>query len=99
MQKPLISTWTTTPSAASEMFTIIFPWGMYLCKQLPIGFGGLANIFQAQMMDLLASLDYVKAYIDDLLIITRRTLDDHLSKLEVVFTRLRDVGLKVNAAK
>jgi hypothetical protein len=36
---------------------------------------------------------------DDLLIITRQTLDEHLQKMETVLTRLRDAGLKVNAAK
>jgi hypothetical protein len=62
-----------------------------------MGFGGSADIFQAQMMDLMASLDYVRAYIDDLLIITRGTLDDHLSKVETVLARLREAVLKVNA--
>ncbi len=38
-------------------------------------------------------------YIDDLLVITKGSLDDHLNKLEAVFIRLRDAGLKVNAAK
>ncbi len=61
--------------------------------------GGSADIFQAQMMDLMASLDNVQAYIDDLLIITRGTIEDHISKIETVLTRLRDAGLKVNAAK
>ncbi len=36
---------------------------------------------------------------DDLLIITRGILDKHLQKMETVLTRLRDTGLKVNAAK
>ncbi len=36
---------------------------------------------------------------DDLLIITREILDEHLQKMETVLTRLRDSGLKVNAAK
>ncbi len=71
------------------------PLGKVLHKRPPIGFGGSANIFQAQMMDLVAFLEYVRAYIDDLLII----LDDHLSKMETVLTRLRDAGLKVNAAE
>jgi hypothetical protein len=47
----------------------------------------------------MASLDYVRAYIDDLLIITRGTLEDHLSKIDTVVTRLRNARLKVNAAK
>jgi hypothetical protein len=56
---------------ASKMCTIIFPWGKYSYKRLPMGFGGLANIFQAQRMDLMASFEYVQAYMDNLLIITR----------------------------
>jgi hypothetical protein len=64
-----------------------------------MGFGGSADIFQAQIMNLMASLEFVRAYIDDLLIITRRTLDKHLQKMETVLTRLHDAGLKVNAAK
>ncbi len=36
---------------------------------------------------------------DYLLIITRETVDEHLQKMETVLTRLRDAGLKVNAAK
>ncbi len=84
---------------ASKICTIIFPWGEYSYKRLPMGFGGSADIFQAQIMDLMAALKFVQAYMDDLLIITRETLDEHLQKMETVLTRLRDAGLKVNAAK
>jgi hypothetical protein len=68
--------------AAFEMYTIIFPWEKYFYKRLP-GFGGSADIFQAQMIDLMASLKYVRAYIDDLVIITRGILDDHLLKMRL----------------
>ncbi len=34
---------------ASEMCTIMFSWGKYSYKRLPMGFGGSADIFQAQM--------------------------------------------------
>jgi hypothetical protein len=37
--------------------------------------------------------------IPDLLVITRRTLEDHLDKLREVLRRVREVGLKVNAVK
>jgi hypothetical protein len=50
-------------------------------------------------MDLMASLDFVQAYMDDLLIIMRRTLDEHLQKMESVLTRLHDARLKVNVAE
>ncbi len=73
---------------ASEICTIIFPLGKYSYKRLPMGFGGSADIFKTQMMDLMASLEYVRAYIDDLLIITRGTRDNHIEKIEIVLARL-----------
>jgi hypothetical protein len=65
---------------ASKMCTIIFPWGKYSYKKLPMGFGGTANIVQVQIMGLMASLKFARAYIDDLLIIMRGILDEHLQK-------------------
>ena len=46
------------------------------------------DIFQAEMIDLMETLEYVRAYIDDLLCITRGTLEDHLDKLEEVLNSL-----------
>jgi hypothetical protein len=84
---------------AAKMCTIIFPWGKYSYQRLPMGFAGLADIFQAKMGNLMATLEYVRAYIDDLLVIAKSSHDDHLDKLEQVFIQLRNAGLKVNAAK
>ena len=64
-----------------------------------MGYAGSADIFQAEMMDLMEALEYVRAYIDYLLVITRGTLEDHLEKLGEVLRRLCEAGLKVNAAK
>ncbi len=64
-----------------------------------MGFAGSADIFQAEIIDLMEALEYVRAYIDDLLFITRGTLEDHIDKLREVLRRLREAGLKVNAAK
>ncbi len=44
-------------------------------------------------------LEYVQAYLDDLLCISRSSLDDHLKKLDEVLRRLCNAGLKVNAEK
>ncbi len=60
---------------------------------------GLADIFQAEMGNLMATLEYVREYIDNLLVITKSSLDDHLDKLKQVFIQLRDAGLKINATK
>ncbi len=97
MPQPLILTWATTPSSWTQRHPRCVQ--SYFPGESTHTSGGSANIFQAQIMDLLASLEFVQAYMDDLLIITRRTLGKYLQKFETVLTRLRDAGLKVNAAK
>ncbi len=84
---------------ATKMCTIIFPWGEYSYQRLPMGFAGSADIFQVEMGNLMATLEYVRAYIDNLLVITKGSLDDHLYKLKQVFIQLCDAGLNVNATK
>jgi len=70
-----------------------------LVSEVPTGYAGSADIFQAEMMKLMEALEYVRAYIDDLLVITRGTLEDHLEKLRKVLRRLRGAGLTINATK
>jgi hypothetical protein len=82
---------------ASKICTIIFPWGKYSYKQLTMGIAGSPDIFQSKILELMESLEYVKAYLDDLLCISRSSLEDHLKKLEEVLRCIRNAGLKVNA--
>jgi hypothetical protein len=83
----------------AKMCTIVFPWGKYSYQRLPMEFAGLADIFQVEMGNLMATLEYLRAYIDNLFVIIKSSHDDHLDKLEQVFIQLCDTGLKVNAAK
>eukprot|EP00804_Cyclotella_cryptica_P016151 CCRYP_004228-RA/>CCRYP_004228-RA protein AED:0.44 eAED:0.44 QI:6/-1/0/1/-1/0/1/0/82 len=55
---------------ASKICTIIFPWGKYSYLRLPMGIAGSPDIFQSKMTELMATLEFVRAYIDDLLCIT-----------------------------
>jgi hypothetical protein len=85
---------------ASKICTIIFPWGKYPDKRLPMRIAGSPDIFHEKMSDLMArTLEFVRTYLDDLLIITKGSLEDHLEKLSMVLTRLQDAGLKINADK
>ncbi len=45
-----------------------------------MGIAGSPDIFQAKMIELMESLEYVQAYIDDLLCISIGSLEDHLEK-------------------
>ncbi len=84
---------------ASKICTIIFPWGKYSYKKLPMGIVGSPDIFQGKMSELMESLEFVRAYLDNLLCISKLSLEDHLEKLEEVLRQLCNTGLKVNAAK
>jgi hypothetical protein len=64
-----------------------------------MGIAGSPDIFQEKMSDLMATLEFVQTYLDDLLVITKGSLEDHLEKLSMVLTRLQDAGLKINADK
>ena len=66
---------------ASKICTIILPWGKYSYLRLPMGVACSPDIFQAKMSELMGTLEFVRTYIDDLLCITKGSLDDHLSKL------------------
>ncbi len=63
---------------ASKIWTIIFPWGKYSYKRLPLGIAGSPDIFQGKMLELMESLEYVRAYPDDILCISKLSLEDHL---------------------
>jgi hypothetical protein len=64
-----------------------------------MGFTGSADIFQAEMGNLMATLDYIRGYMGNLLVITKCSLDDPLDKLKQVLIQLRNAGLKFIAAK
>ena len=84
---------------AQKICTIILPWGKYSYLRLPMGIAGSPDIFQEKMTGLMEQLEYVRAYIDDLLIITKSSYEDHLAKVKQVLLRLRKANLRVNVTK
>jgi hypothetical protein len=64
-----------------------------------MGVAGSPDIFQSKMSELMATLEFVRTYLDDLLCITKGSLRDHLDKLREVFNKLQEAGLRVNADK
>jgi len=84
---------------SKRLCTIVLPFGKYEYQRLPMGLCNSPDIFQEKMSELMTGLDYVRAYIDDLLCLTKGDFADHLNKLEVIFKRLQDAGLKINAKK
>jgi hypothetical protein len=64
-----------------------------------MGIAGSPDIFQSKMSELMLALEFVRTYIDDLLGITKASLEDHLEKLRMVLTRLQEAGLRINTDK
>jgi hypothetical protein len=57
------------------------------------------DVFQNVMSKLVQDMEYVKTYLDDLLILIHRSLKHHLLKLEMVLARLSTTGMRVNICK
>ena len=64
-----------------------------------MGIAGSPDIFQAKMSGLMVAFEFVRTYLDDLLQITKASLDNHFDHLRLVLTRLQEVGLKINHPK
>ena len=87
-----------TPQS-SRICTVILPWGKYEYVRLPMGLCNAPDIFQEKMNSLMDGLEFARAYLDDLLIISKNTFEEHLEHLEKVLTRLAEAGLKINTSK
>ncbi len=84
---------------ATKICTLIFPWGKYSYLYLPMWIAGSQDVFQAKMSVLMVNLEFVRAYLDYLLCITKTSLEDHPDKSRMVLTSLQEAGLQVNACK
>src|SRR5210317_293710 len=63
---------------------------------------GLCNspdVFQENMSELMSDLIFVRAYIDDLHVITQDNFTRHLDQLEQVHQKRQETGLKINMSK
>jgi hypothetical protein len=66
--------------------TIVTPFGKYEYQRLPMGLCNSPDIFQERMYEIFSDLEYVRGYIDDLLVMSCSTFEEHLQKLELAFS-------------
>ena len=74
-----------TPNA-SRLCTVVLPWGKYKYLRLPMGLCNSPDIFQEKMSKLMTGLEFARAYLDNLLLITKGNFDKHLEALETALT-------------
>ena len=82
-----------------QLTTFMLPWGLYRYKRLPMGLCVSPDLFQEHMVKLFADMPFIKVFIDDLLIFSNGTYEDHLDKVKQVLERLQSKNLAVNALK
>ena len=68
----------------------------YYYKRLPMGVANSPEMFQQKMNDLFHGFEFIRAYIDDLFILTKGECTDHVQKLELTLNTLKEKGLKFN---
>lgn len=84
---------------SKKMCTMVLPFGKFEYQALPMGICVAGDIFQERMNELLGHLPFVRCYLDDVLIITKGSWEEHCESLATVLKILLETGLKVNAIK
>lgn len=81
-----------------EKTAIITPWGLYEYLVMPFGLKNATQTFQRYIDTVFRGLNFVFAYIDDILIMSE-TEEQHHQHLRQVFQRLQQHGLSININK
>lgn len=76
------------------------PMGLYEANRMPFGLQNAPSTFQRLMTCCFGDLNFTQLliYLDDLIIFSK-TFDEHLERLQGVFDRLREHGLKLKPSK
>lgn len=78
--------------------TIVTPWGMWQFRKLAMGMRNSAQSFQRLMTHVLAGMDSIYCYMDDILIFSKDETS-HLKTIEELFRRLNEAGLAISPKK
>lgn len=81
-----------------EKTAIITPFGLFEFPQMTFGMCNAAQTFQRFVHEVTRDLDFVFAYIDDLLIAST-SKEQHYEHLKILFERLKKFGLVISVAK
>ncbi len=76
------------------------PMGLYEANRMPFGLQNAPSTFQRLMTCCFGDLNYINLliYLDDIIVFSK-TFEEHLERLQVVFNRLREHGLKLKPSK
>jgi hypothetical protein len=84
---------------AQKLCTMVFPWGKYKYKRLPMGvkIAIILMFFKTSCLSLFKTWNMLRltCYLDDFLMLTttNNSFKDHLLKLEMILARLSTAGI------
>ena len=76
---------------AQRICTIVTPFGRYAYLRLPMGIKCAPDIFQDKMSELMVGLEFVRTYLDELLVLSNSTFEDHLIQIDKVLAQLEKI--------
>jgi cleavage and polyadenylation specificity factor subunit 1 len=82
----------------NQKTAIITPFGLFEFLRMAFGLCNAGKTFQRRMDRILSGLDFVFAYLDNV-IVASRSETEHLHHLHLLFQRLQDAGLVINREK
>ena len=62
----------------------MLPWGKYEYQKQPMELCNSPDIYQEKKNELFNGLEYVRTHLDDHLIISNKSFEDHINKLDKV---------------
>ena len=66
---------------------------------LPMGLVIASDVFQAEMGTLFVDMENVLVYIDDILVITKGSYEQHLQAVKRVLIKLKEAGMQLTIDK
>lgn len=81
---------------SKKLCGIVLPWGRYSYARLPQGLMPSSDIFQSYMMDIFGAFEDIIVYIDNIILFTKGTFDNHLLRLRAVLKQLHKHNLHVH---
>jgi transposase InsO family protein len=83
----------------SQLKTVVVtPWGAYKFRKLAMGLKNSAQSFQRLMDSVLAGIENIFCYMDDILVFSKNE-KEHFKTLETLFKRLEENGMAISLKK
>ena len=81
------------------MCTIYVPWGLFQYNMPQMGIKVATDVFQAAMSGLFMDMEMVIVFMDDFIIFSSGTFEEHTKDINGVPHRLRVQGTQINTEK